>query len=145
MTRNISGFIGENYDGFATIGKNNDNYVYSNNIIFNDFMYEIANKSNSGYTYEKCKNLGETYIVIPNCNISMYFSKQKISLQKAKNKVLNCLIGCGTYFAEQDAVGYSEYTITGYDLVKCELGGHNLNDILLSHVGEYVNIEVTVD
>lgn len=43
---------------------------------------------------------------------------------------------------EANYVGYSEWTITGYDLEECTLGGHDLNSILLSHSGEYVNIYV---
>lgn len=43
---------------------------------------------------------------------------------------------------ESNYTGYSEWTITGYDLDKCTLGGHDINQILLSHIGEYANIRV---
>ena len=34
-------------------------------------------------------------------------------------------------------VGYSEYTITGYNLEEFTIGGHNLSYELESHLGEY--------
>ena len=44
----------------------------------------------------------------------------------------------GVFEIEKELTGYSEFTITGYDINKCEIGGHNLLDIILSHKDEYM-------
>lgn len=51
----------------------------------------------------------------------------------------------GRFDLEINLVGYSEYTITGYDVEKCTIGGHNLSNILCNHIGEYVNIVVEAE
>ena len=52
---------------------------------------------------------------------------------------------CGAFDMETSLTGYSEWTITGYDVDTCTLGGHNLMDILHNHSGEYVNIVVKAE
>ena len=51
----------------------------------------------------------------------------------------------GRFNLETNLIGYSEFTITGYDIEKCTIGGHNLISILCDHIGEYVNIVVEAE
>lgn len=138
----ISGRIVEDYDGLAAIGWSN----YDCNS-FADLMYEFAKEN--GIAYKHNKRLGGWRATIPNCNISMYFTDKEMTFEEAQEKFLEQMFDAfdasGVFEMRKDRVGYFEWTITRYDLAECELGGHNLNDILLNHKGEYVNICVEVD
>ena len=73
----------------------------------------------------------------------MYTSKKEMSIEEAEETFLDQMFGAdGVYEMEANYTGYSEWTITGFDLDKCRLGGHDMNQILLSHAGEYANIRV---
>lgn len=148
----LSGFISSDYNGWAVVG----------DTTFADFMYDIAEEY--GIAYKHNRGLGGKSAVIKNCSIMMYTSKEEMSFEEAEEKFLNYMFGVkniydedaydgydeedahseirGVYEMEANRTGYSEWTITGFDLDKCTLGGHNLNEILLSHSGEYVNIKV---
>lgn len=127
----ISGFIDVNYDGWATI----------DNVKFADIMYNIA--KDNGFAYEYEWDLGGRRAGIKNCKIVMYTSKHEMTFDEAQSDFLNKMFGAeGMYEMHAAYTGYSEWTITGFDLEKCRLGGHDLNQILLSHIGEYANIEV---
>ena len=131
IMRELSGIISCNENGWATVGEK----------AFADFMYQLAEKC--GVAYEHDKSLGGKKAVIPNCHIAMYTSKRKMSFDEAQEKFLDKLLGFdGVYEMEANYTGYSEWTIMGFDLDKCSLGGHDLNMILLSHSGEYANIRV---
>lgn len=135
----ISGRITRDYDGNAAIGWSS--YDCDS---FADLMYDFAKEY--GIAYEHDKGLGGWKAIIPNCSISMYFSDKEMTFEEAQEKFLEQMFDVsGVFEMRKDRVGYSEWTITGYDLEECELGGHDLNDILLSHVGEYVNIKVETE
>lgn len=127
----LSGFINKD-DGLAMVG----------NVVFADYMYKLAEEIGIAYQYND--NLGGERAFIPKCNISMYTSKEKISLEEAKENFLEYMFN-GDFNLDKENIGYSEWTITGYDLNKCHLGGHDINSILLSHKGEYVNITIECD
>lgn len=129
----ISGRITRDYNGFAKIGA--DSFV--------DIMYNFAEREDKAIAYCHNNGLGGRKAIIPNCSVSMYFSKKEMNYEEAQRRFLDNMFGAsGVFEMEEDNIGYSEWTITGYDLEECHLGGHNLNDILLSHKGEYVNIKV---
>lgn len=44
----------------------------------------------------------------------------------------------GGYYSDISLVGYSEYTITGYNVEKCQIGGHNLLSIIENYIGKYM-------
>lgn len=132
----LSGLIDKNYDYWAVIGAET----------FAQAMYDFAEDNNIGVAFEHEKGLGGKKNIIQRCNISMYFSNEPLTLEEAQERFLdNYFSGTGVYEMEANYTGYSEWTITGYDLDQCQLGGHNLNTILLSHIGEYANIVVEAD
>lgn len=129
----VSGVISKDYNGFAKVGENS----------FTNIMYDFARHTTGALAYYYEENLGGHAAIIPKCNIVMYFSKKEMSFEDAQINFLNTMFsGSGDFELKIDNIGYSEWTIIGYDLEKMHLGGHNLNDILLSHLGEYVNIRI---
>lgn len=128
---NISGFISEDYNGWATI----------KDVPFAELMYELAEQH--GITHEYDDGLGGKKALIKHCRITMYTSKKKMNFEEAMKKFCDCMFGVdGAYEMEANYTGYSEWTITGFDLDKCSLGGHDMNQILLSHKGKYANIRI---
>lgn len=134
----ISGKIVRDYDGLATIGWSR--YDCKS---FADWMYDFA--ESNGIAYRHSKGLGGWRATISNCSVSMYFSDEEMTYEEAQEKFLEQMFDAsGVFEMRKNRVGYSEWTITGYNLEECELGGHDLNEILLAHEGEYVNICVEV-
>jgi hypothetical protein len=146
MTKHISGFISRNYDG--TIDIDGQDFV--------DIMYDFADDVCLAKRHKK--GLGGKMAYIDECNMRMYFTNKACALDDAEIALLVKLEVEG-YFDNHEArkelsgefdlmtklTGYSEWTITGYCVETCTLGGHNLLDILSSHVGEYVNIVVEAE
>lgn len=146
MTKHIQGIITRNYHGFINI----DGYD------FVDMMYEVA--ASVGFAKRHNKGLGGKRAFIDDCNIRMYFTNKECELDEAEVALLIKLEVEG-YFNEHEAreelggqfdlttrlTGYSEWTITGYDVETCTLGGHNLLDILGNHIGEYVNMVIEAE
>lgn len=146
MEKHISGIIKRLSDGT----------IYINNYDFVDIMYDFAN--NVGFAKRHNKGLGGKIAFIDNCNMRMYFTNKECKLDEAEIALL-VKLEVEEYFDEHEAreelcgdfdlltklTGYSEWTIIGYDVETCTLGGHNLLDILGNHAGEYVNIVVEAD
>lgn len=125
----LSGYISEDWDGWAMIGS----------VTFANYMYYLAKKH--GIAAEHEEGFGGKKALIKNCSISMYFSKNEMSFEEAQEKFLEDMFSAeGIFDMDANYVGYSEWTITGFDLDRCQLGGHNINSILISHKDEYVNI-----
>lgn len=146
MEKHINGIIKRNYDGTIDIG----------NCDFVDFMYDFAD--NVGFAKRHNRGLGGKRAFIDNCNMRMYFTNKECELDEAEIALLMKLEVegyldeheakeefCGDFDLLTKLSGYSEWTITGCDVETCTLGGHNLLDILGSHIGEYVNIVVEAD
>lgn len=130
----LSGFISRDWNGWAIIG----------DIAFAKFMNKLADKY--GIAYEHEDGLGGQRAILKNCQIAMYTTKKVMSFNEAQEKFLVKLLGFSVlYEMEANYTGYSEFTITGYDLDKCCIGGHDINQILLDHVDEYVIIRVEIN
>lgn len=150
----LNGLIGTNYDGDIIIGEDE----------FSNAMFNFAKRV--GLANEHHKGLGGERAIIDNCQIRMFFTKTLCELDEAENALLVKLYGMGYSIAKDgeevtdnehtenldgefqlktNFLGYSEYTITGYEVETCTLGGHNLLDILKSHIGQYVNIVVNAE
>ena len=146
MIKHINGIITRNSDGYIDI----DGYD------FIDIMYDFANVV--GLAKRHNKGLGGKRAYIDDCNMRMYFTNNECELDEAEIALLVKLEVEG-YLDDHEAkeefdgvfdlttklTGYSEWTITGYDVETCTLGGHNILDILGDHIGEYVNIVVEAE
>lgn len=86
-----------------------------------------------------------TNYVIPNVSIKIYSSDRPSTLEEAEDKLVQSIYG--DFDARTENYGYSEYTVMGFDLVRMELGGHDLTQIFESLEGKYVHFlfEVEVD
>lgn len=127
----LSGYIDTNWCGLATIG----------NTTFADYMFDVAEKY--GYADRHSRGLGGEDAYIPKCQICMYLTDKKMSFDEAQNQFLkDVFCDNGDFTLEGYNTGYSEWSIDGYDLEKCSLGGHDLNEILLYHKGRYANIYI---
>lgn len=146
MERHINGMITNNYSGGIDVGSYD----------FSDFMYDFAD--GVGFAKHHNKGLGGKKAFIENCNIRMYFTDKECDLDEAEIALLIKLevkgsfenhekkeVFEGRFDLETNLTGYSEYTITGYDVETCTIGGHNLISILCDHIGEYVNIVVEAE
>ena len=146
MERHINGTITNNYSGGIDVGSYD----------FSDFMYDFADYV--GFAKHHNKGLGGKKAFIENCNIRMYFTDKECDLDEAEIALLMKLevrgflknheekeVFEGRFNLETNLIGYSEFTITGYDIEKCTIGGHNLISIFCDHIGEYVNIVVEAE
>lgn len=146
MEKHISGIISNDCCGGVDIG--GSDFIYA--------MYDFADKV--GFAKRTSKGLGGKKAFIDNCNIRMYFTNKKCDLDEAEIALLVKLEVegyldnheakeelCGEFDMEIRLTGYSEWTITGYEVETCTLGGHNLIDILCGHIGEYVNIVIEAE
>lgn len=134
----LNGFISTNWDGWAVVGTES----------FADFMYHIA--EDYGFAGKHHKGLGGKRAFIKNCKIVMYTTTDEMTFEEAQEKFLDRIFGVeheydGEFEMQANYTGYSEWTITGFDLDTCTLGGHDMNSILLSHTGEFANIRVEIE
>lgn len=70
-----------------------------------------------------------------------YFTNTKCSLEEAQESLLSRMYG-GTFKLDIENLGYSDWTITGYNIETCTLGGHNLYDEFKTHIGQYMYLIV---
>lgn len=143
----IRGLITQNYNSGIDIG--NDDFIIT--------MYDFANEIAFAKFHDESP-LGGRKAYIPNCNMRMYFTTSECELDDAETALLLKLealgyeinppeeaireTGYGDFHLKTDLIGYSEWTITGYDVDTCSLGGHDIYSILKGHLGEYVIIIV---
>lgn len=90
------------------------------------------------YHYEIKNDKGLDLDVV---ELKYYISDNEInSKEEIEEKYLEKILG-GIDIALEN-IGYSEYTITGYDLVNFKLGGHDLEKIFSNYLGKYACIIV---
>ena len=95
------------------------------------------------HQYDNSPFLGGAFSEIPNCCLSIWFTDDKCTFDEAQESLCNYLDGCMT--VDVSYLGYSEWTITGFNLEKFTIGGHDLNKELEDHIGQYCWIRITGD
>lgn len=99
----------------------------------------IPDKIHEEFGYRRLKKgthyLGGKATYLPDTSIRIYYTKEKCSLEEAQASLIDELYG--TMEVQSSFTGYSEYTITGLELDKFIIGGHNLKYELADHMGEY--------
>lgn len=79
-------------------------------------------------------------VYVPNVNFRLYLSDKERTLDQ-------CIDGFfrqGEIDIYGEWYGYSEYTIMGVDIKNFKIGGHDIEKILESHIGEYAHILIEV-
>lgn len=108
-----------------------------------DFIENTSNKLSHVYD-EDIEKHGLGYRICTseeNIQLRYYISDTEInSREQIEEKYLEKILGSIDIALEN--VGYSEYTITGYDLINFKLGGHDLEKIFSNHLGKYACIIV---
>lgn len=114
--------------------------MYKNLNIVNEIRDFITRKHVNGEQYDLSEGgmcgLGQEVATIYDCNISMYFTRSKKTLEEAMMIVDEILYG-GEYESVIDYDGYSEFTITDLILTTFQIGGHDLEEIFKSKRGDY--------
>lgn len=82
--------------------------------------------------------LGVRQTIIQNANLRCWFSDKECTLEEAQ-KSFESYLYTGNLLTSGHYIGYSEWTITGFDLDSFVLGGHDLKKELENHLGQYVH------
>jgi hypothetical protein len=130
----IKGFLTKDCDGIPAVSEHSDYYM-KESIIGRIENYAERN----GFFARTNKGLGGKRALIEDCSMRAYFTKEKSSLYEAQMGLVNMMYG-GDMETKVSYVGYSEWTITGLDLDKFTIGGHDLTEELQSHYGEYMHL-----
>lgn len=137
----VSGFIKEFDD------RNHDikfspyhDYDYTSYGLCDYIQKHIERKCGVNSYCDRKKRLGRNIDIINQCRLRVFFTKQECTIEEADIALAEKFTG--RYYSDVDLVGWSEYTITGYCVNKCQIGGHNLVDICSSHIGDYMIIEM---
>lgn len=82
--------------------------------------------------------LGKRQTVIQNANLRCWFSDEECTLEEAQ-KNFESYLYTGNLFTSGHYIGYSEWTITGFELDSFVLGGHDLDAEFENHLGQYMH------
>ena len=91
------------------------------------------------YGYQKMKKgkhyLGGKATYLPEISMRIYYTEEECTLEEAQSALIDEIYG--TMEVQCSYTGYSEYTITGLELDKFTIGGHNLKHEIEDHIGDY--------
>lgn len=135
-----SGYIEIDRSGYPILTKKKGCMNDSINLI-EDIKKTILSNSKFGTYEDKNTMLGGEIHTVPNCNISIWFTKGEKSISDVQNTVIALLYG-GAYSVDVDYEGYSEFTITDYNLNEFTIGGHDLKKIFENKIGKYCNFRM---
>lgn len=134
----ISGYLCRDYDGNLTLGTSSGVEKISVVGSIKSFAYT------HGHVGEHHRGLGGELIYLDNCNLRIYYTDKECSLEDAM-LALDTFLYSGDMKLKVDFCGYSEYTITGIDLDEFTIGGHNLNNEMSDHIGEYCHFIIEIN
>lgn len=136
MEKIISGYI--SVTGFW------DSNIYINDRAITDILWEmVCDEPTVGKNINKNSGLGKKKTILYNCQMYAYFTKDKCTLEEAQESMdVYLYTGEGVCECEGQYTGYSEWTITGFDIDEFEINGHDLRAIFNEHAGEYVNFVI---
>lgn len=106
-----------------------------------DDRYEDSHIENYG-AYHTEAGLGGQIMYFPKVNLRIYVTNKKSTLDDAMISVLDILEG--SMEGEAYYEGFSEYTITGLDIEKFCIGGHNIMEELHSYIGKYIHFVLEI-
>lgn len=130
----------DDYD--VGIIENKNYYAYNLAVKIGDFIEKDNNKLSGTYDEDIDNDLGYRISTREdNVQLRYYISEDKInSREEIEKKYLEKISGSIDISVQN--VGYSEYTITGYETENFKLGGHDLEKIFSNYIGKYVCIIV---
>jgi hypothetical protein len=130
----IEGWVSTDDDGIIAVKENKDDSDWNAESVPNQIKYFAQDH---GRVRSVNKGLGGTKAYIFDANIYIYFTDEKSTFEEAQESLICELYGD----VETDIrlCGYSEYTITGYSLEDFSIGGHDLENEINNHIGEYMH------
>lgn len=138
----LIGKLSRDDDGNVSIIKNNNHYDDTLSVEIGDFIEKTSNKLSGTHSEEVDEDLGYRINTSEdNIQLRYYISDSEIeSQEEIEEKYLQKILGSIDIAVEN--IGYSEYTITGYETENFTLGGHDLEEIFSNYIGKYVCIIV---
>lgn len=88
------------------------------------------------------EGLGRKITTIANAHLSIWFSDEECTLEEAQMNFESYVV-TGNLLTQGHYVGYSEYTIEGFNVDDLIIGGHNLDYELKQHIGQYIHFILT--
>lgn len=129
-------------DNNITLGENWDYYhTYLTDLSIGEEILDFA-KDNDLCYWETEENLSSRNTALENVFIRLYTGTDKFTLEEAEERLLAHTYGVCE--VKGSNYGYSEYTVLGFDINTLKFGGHDLNQILESHKGEYYYLILSV-
>lgn len=135
----LNGYITRNEDQIISLSdekKNKTDYDWEAHSIVENIK-EFA--EDYGMVGHHNRGLGGTRAIIDDCNLRIYFTDNKCTLEEAMMAMDKLMYG-GDIQLKTSLTGYSEYTITGMSLDEFSIGGHSLEYEIESHIGNYAHI-----
>lgn len=133
----VSGYVlGYNDKSKDVILKDN----YRQDGLAETLHYKIEHKDGVRSFFDRKRFLGHSIDIINNCNVSIYITKDRCTLEDAKKALRYKLEGA--FWEQHFLVGWSEYTITGYSISQCTIGNHKLLDIIDQYRGLYAIVHL---
>ncbi len=138
----LIGKLSRDDDGNVSIIKNSNHYDDTLSVEIGDFIEKTSNKLSGTYSKEIDEDLGYRINTSEdNIQLRYYISDSEIKSQEdIQEKYLQKILGSIDISVEN--IGYSEYTIIGYETENFTLGGHDLEEIFSNYIGKYVCIIV---
>lgn len=143
----LYGYLGKDDAGLLCLGvkkPNKINNFFDYSVEFFRINVEVEDfAKNHGIYNEYEDGLGGIRAILDNCNLRLYFTNKKCELEEAMMALDMFMFG-GLLETNLEYEGYSEYTITGYDLSTFSIGGHSLFEEFSSHLGQYCHMIIEV-
>lgn len=130
--------------GYVSVSNYGEYNVYINGREITDILWQmVCDEPTVGKNVYKDSGLGKKKTIIYNCQMYAYFTKDECTLDEAKEAMdVYLYTGEGVCECSGEYSGYSEWTITGFDIDEFEIDGHDLKAIFNEHAGEYVNFVI---
>ena len=92
------------------------------------------------FGYEKTDaGFGAKGTFLPNVHLSCWFSDKQHTLEEAQIN-FESYLATGNLLTSGHYIGYSEWSIIGFDVDCFIIGGHDLNEELKPHIGQYIHL-----
>ena len=136
----LIGKLNRDYEGNVGIIQNNRLFKDTLSVVIGDFIEKNNNALSGIYDKEIDEDLGYRVCTSGNnVQLRYYTSDNEIkSKEEIEEKYLAKISGSIDIAVEN--IGYSEYTITGYETTNFKLGGHDLEEEFSRYIGKYVCI-----
>ena len=93
------------------------------------------------YMYDD-RGLGRKITTIENANLRCWFSDNVCTLEEAQMNFESYMV-TGNLLTQGHYIGYSEWTIEGFNIDDLIIGGHDLETELKEHIGQYIHFILT--